>query len=109
MSANMLENIERELEMAAERLETNPGGEAESAGLKLWRYWDVLLSAGAGWETLYTLGPLQDSRDNAIRIRDELKRQWQPAAQSRGGTLLVRCLSFSPTSNQWLDCQNFSG
>jgi hypothetical protein len=110
MSTAIYENIERELEMAAEALEADPNGEAEAPSKKLWRYWDALISVGgAPWQTMEKIGPLEDTRENAIRIRGTLWAKWYPAAQERRGTLLVRCLTWSPVSKAWMDCQTFSG
>jgi hypothetical protein len=109
MRTAMFENLELELEMAANLLSGGPGAEAESQPSIRWRYWDVWFGTGGGWARQYSLGPLQDTRANALRIRDELERQWRPSAQSQGATLLVRCFSWSPVSNQWLICQNYTG
>ena len=107
MQAAMLENIERELEMAAQLLEINPGAEAES-GSKLMRYLDVLTFEQGAWQKRWSY-QRPETRADAIRLRDELKRQWQPWAQSQNIPLAVRCFTLSPTTNQWVDCQSFSG
>jgi hypothetical protein len=58
MNTIFLRDIERELEMAAEVLEIDPSAEPEWATPKGWRYWDVWLTRGGGWQLLYKLGPL---------------------------------------------------
>jgi hypothetical protein len=107
MNTATWESVERELEMAAECLSVNPAAEAESAG-SLPRLWDVWTFEQAAWRLRYR-NQVSDTRDNALAIRDVLKRQWGPWAQSQGIPLLVRCFTLSPTTKQWVECQNFSG
>jgi hypothetical protein len=105
MSTTMLENLEYELEVAADRLSMSP--EAEST-LSTWCYWDVWTWTAAGWRYLAREGPFQMTKDQAVGHVLTLQLKYRVLAQNAGGgTPVVQCFAYLPVSKRYVPCQNW--
>ena len=108
MRTAMFENLELELEMAADRLSLGSRAEAESA-TSTRCYWDVWTWTAGGWVYLGREGPHQMTKDQAVGHVFTLRLKYQAHARSLGGdTAHVQCFAFKPQSNTWVPCQNLT-
>jgi len=104
MSTAILENLEQELEIAANAL-MSP--EAESANVTR-VYFDTWTATASGWQYIGRDGPFDMTKEQAIGTILTLQLKYREEAQRRGGAPpFVQCFAYLPVSKRWVACQNW--
>jgi hypothetical protein len=103
MSTAILENLEHELELAANLLSMSPEAEAANTTRV---YYDTWTWTGSQWVYIGRDGTFPMTKDQAIGNILTLQLKYRDEAQRRGGgPPFVQC--FAAVSGRWIPCQNW--